>query len=188
MLYVHYKLEAANELSRSSKESVLNYLGGERYNKNRKSLEEEIGNTLESGYENNNEQKMLKDLYIRDLNTACIFTNVIIEGFAMSKDKEVNIVDVFQQKYQDYINKGKNGTMSHIVDTLAADRQFLDVAKQRISEMFETSRYTKTQRKYLRDVMFTAWLERGQKLRKNDIFDMFCLGCLDYENTREKNE
>lgn len=28
--------------------------------------------------------------------------------------------------------------------------------------------------------MFTAWFDRGQKLKKNDIFDMMCAGCLGY--------
>jgi hypothetical protein len=31
--------------------------------------------------------------------------------------------------------------------------------------------------------MFSAWFDRGQKLQKNDIFDMFCVGCLDYKDT-----
>ena len=34
--------------------------------------------------------------------------------------------------------------------------------------------------------MFTAWFERGQKLQKNDIFDMFCVGCLDHVNVKEQ--
>ena len=30
--------------------------------------------------------------------------------------------------------------------------------------------------------MLKAWLERGQKLRKNDIFDMICIASLDKIN------
>ena len=40
-------------------------------------------------------------------------------------------------------------------------------------------KYTNSQIKYLQDVMFTAWYNREQKLQKNDIFDMFCVGCMD---------
>lgn len=35
--------------------------------------------------------------------------------------------------------------------------------------------------------MFSAWFDRGQKLQKNDIFDMFCVGCLDAKDKREPN-
>lgn len=45
----------------------------------------------------------------------------------------------------------------------------------------------KNQIAHLKDVMFSAWFERGQKLQKNDIFNMFCFGCLDSaDKTKEK--
>ena len=49
--------------------------------------------------------------------------------------------------------------------------------------MFKKGGYTDTQINYLQNVMFSAWFYRGQKLQKNDIFDMFCVGCLDYKDT-----
>lgn len=75
---------------------------------------------------------------------------------------------------------GNTGTMPCIVDTLATDQHFLDIAKVKVSEMFKKGKYSATQRRYLRDVMFTSWFERGKKLDKNDIFDMLCVGCLDH--------
>ena len=48
--------------------------------------------------------------------------------------------------------------------------------------LFKNVGYTDTQINYLQNVMFTAWFDRGQKLQKNDIFDMFCIGCLDYKD------
>ena len=49
-----------------------------------------------------------------------------------------------------------------------------------VLDMFKKGKYSATQRRYLRDVMFTSWFERGKKLDKNDIFDMLCVGCLDH--------
>ena len=87
------------------------------------------------------------------------------------------------QTYQKSIESGldgNTGTMPCIVDTLATDQHFLDMAKVKVSEMFKKGKYSATQRRYLRDVMFTSWFERGKKLDKNDIFDMLCVGCLDH--------
>ena len=73
-----------------------------------------------------------------------------------------------------------------MIETLSNDLTFLNDAKIKISEMFQKGGYSETQRLYLRDVMFFSWFQRGQKLRKNDIFDMFCIGCLDYIDNNKK--
>ena len=36
--------------------------------------------------------------------------------------------------------------------------------------------------------MFTAWFDRAQKLKKNDIFDMMCSGCLNYTRPIKEGE
>ena len=35
---------------------------------------------------------------------------------------------------------------------------------------------------YFRNVMFKEWFDDGEKVRKNDIFDMFCIGALDVKD------
>lgn len=189
-LYAHYKLESATELSEDNKNSILNYIGRNGFKEYGGILKGKIQKELESGYEENKEQKLLKDFYIYELNEACIFIDIIVAACVACKAEDSDIIECIQGVYQDSVNlgmDGEKGTMPCIVDTLAIDTQFLSDAKQRIASMFEKWHYTHSQIVYLRDMMFTAWFDRGQKLQKNDIFDMFCVGCLDYQDER-KNE
>lgn len=189
-LYTHYKLEAENQLSDYNKESILKYIGKKGFKDYGGILKEKIKAELESGYVDNKEQKVLKDFYIQELNEWCIFADIIVAGCVACKDEQTDIISTIQNIYQRDVNMGMdgyNGTMPCIVDTLKTNLNFLSTAKYRISEMLKKGKYSETQRIYLRDVMFTSWFERGQKLQKNDIFDMFCVGCLDYINTKKQN-
>lgn len=101
-------------------------------------------------------------------------------------NNEDDIIASLQKAYNDAITNGmdgKGGTMPHIVDTLATDTAFLNTAKATIASMFKKGGYTDTQINYLQNVTFFAWFDRGQKFQKNDIFDMLCVGCLDYKDT-----
>ena len=147
-------------------------------------MKDEFTKSLNDGYDINKEQKILKDFYIKKLNDACLFIDMFIDGCVATRNEEVDIIKVIQETYQNDIElglDGQNGTMPCIVDKLVKDEVFLEEAKSKISSIIEKCMYSKIQSKYLRDVMFTAWFERGQKLQKNDIFDMFCVGCLDYD-------
>jgi hypothetical protein len=187
-LYAHYKLESATELSEGNKSSILNYIGRNGFKEYGGILDEKIQKELASGYADNKEQNVLKNFYIHELNEACLFIDIIIAGCIACKDEDSDLVKCIQGIYHNKISlgmDGSNGTMPCIVDTLATDTRFLSDAKQRIANMFKKGHYTDSQIAYLRDVMFTAWFNRGQKLQKNDIFDMFCVGCLDYKDTSE---
>lgn len=51
-----------------------------------------------------------------------------------------DIISIVQQTYQKSIESGldgNTGTMPCIVDTLATDQHFLDIAKVKVSEMFK---------------------------------------------------
>ncbi len=189
-LYAHYKLESATELSEDNKNSILDYIGINGFKEYGDILKEKIQKELASGYEENKEQNVLKKFYINQLNEACIFIDIIVAACIACKAEDSDIIECIQGVYQDSVNlgmDGEKGTMPCIVDTLATDTQFLSDAKQRIASMFEKWHYTNSQIAYLRDMMVTAWFDRGQKLQKNDIFDMFFVGCLDYQDER-KNE
>lgn len=189
-LYAHYKLMMTDELSEANKSSVLEYIGRIAYKEYQNKLETEIQNELQSGYDENKEKKVLKDFYIRELNDACIFINILIEGCIECKANKEDILSGIQQTYEKSISgglDGYNGTMPYIVDVLVQDSEFLSMAKLKVSEMFGKGNYSAMQRKYLCDVMFTSWFERGKKIDKNDIFDMFCVGCLDHVDKSMKN-
>lgn len=81
-----------------------------------------------------------------------------------------------------------NGTMPGIVSVLQTNIKFLEYAKQRISDMFLKHGYNRYQTDYLKEVMFNAWFDRAQKLKKNDIFDMLCAGCLGYIRPLKQGE
>ena len=182
-LYAHYKLEMTDGLSQKNKDAILGYIGRVAYKEYQNLLEERIKEELQSGYDENKEKKVLKDFYIQELNEACVLTNIIIQGCVACRQDKEDIISIVQQTYQKSIENGLDGnmgTMPCIVDTLATDQHFLDIAKVKVSEMFKKGKYSATQRRYLRDVMFTSWFERGKKLDKNDIFDMLCVGCLDH--------
>lgn len=185
-LYTHYKLTTSNVLSEDNKESILDYIGRKGYKEYGKILEEKIKDELDSGYEENKEQKVLKDFYIHELNEWCVFVDMIIAGCEACKDESSDLIEIMQNAYQNDIAAGMDGTMSCIVNALSIDSIFLQDAKTKIAKMFTKAGYSKTQRVYMREVMFTAWFERGQKLQKNDIFDMFCVGCLDAKEREKK--
>lgn len=71
-----------------------------------------------------------------------------------------------------------DGIMTIISAALTADSTFLKYAENKISDIFLQKGYSKHQAQYI-EFMLEAWLERGQKLKKNDIFDMLCVGVLD---------
>lgn len=52
--------------------------------------------------------------------------------------------------------------------------------------MFLKHGYNRYQTDYLKEVMFNAWFDRAQKLKKNDIFDMLCAGCLGYKTIKTR--
>lgn len=187
-LYAHYKLEQNSKLTDEQKEKVLVFLARKDFKKHAEKLESIFETTLRNGYETHKEQNILKNLYIKELNEACLIIDIMITGFSSAVQGDDDIIANLQMTYQEMTNKGldgMNGTMPVIVDTLAKDNTFLQQAKAKVADMFKRGKYSPTQRVYLRDVMFTAWFDRGQKLQKNDIFDMFCVGCLDYVDPKE---
>ena len=99
------------------------------------------------------------------------------------RDESSDIIEAIQAAYDESVTKGFdgiNGTMPGIVAWLQNNTVFLEQVKTKILDVFQKHHYNKFQTEYLRNVMFTAWFDRGQKLKKNDIFDMMCAGCLGY--------
>ena len=181
-LYAHYKLEN-KILTNEQKDKVLLFLASEDFKARAEEIEGMIKESLKDGYKNHNEQNVLKSLYIHELNEACLLIDIVITGASSVIQGDDDIIANIQATYDEMKSKGldgNNGTMPVIAGFLANDNAFLHQFKAKVADMFKKGKYSPTQREYLRDVMFTAWFDRGQKLQKNDIFDMFCVGCLDY--------
>lgn len=144
---------------------------------------ESFKDVLRIGYDQDKDQNLLKAKYIDKLNEACQISDVVLAGCTACRDENSDMIGEIQAAYDESITKGfdgLNGTMPGIVAQLQNNTIFLEYAKTKIAEMFQKHGYNKFQTEYLRNIMFTAWFDRGQKLKKNDIFDMMCAGCLAY--------
>lgn len=182
LLFFAYKLDLTPDLTEEEKQSIDNWIR-EVYRQNRDEKKMiEIKDALRNGYMVNDEARVIKNKYIEILNRECIFIELILNGCLAVKEKKKDILSVLQLTYEQVVQDGldgNNGTMKYIDDVLSTDLIFLDYAKDKFSIMFQKHGYTKIQCLYLKEIMFDAWMNRRQKLRKNDIFDMFCVGVLD---------
>lgn len=190
LLFFAYRLETKDKLTEEEKYSIESWIRREYRNCIDEDKTKEIKDALYAGYMNKDEQRVIKKKYIEILNRECVFIEIILDAFVAVKENKKDIVSLIQTTYEDVVRNGldgQNGTMDYIKDVFLADEHFLSYAKDRFCKMFEKHRYTKMQRLYLKEVMFDAWMNRGQKLRKNDIFDMFCVGALDCKNSIERS-
>lgn len=191
LLYAKYRIDFTNEFSDKVKNSIFNFIGAENIKGYAKTLHGIIKQKLSDGYSGHAEQKSLKEIYIKELEETCLFIELIISSAIAIGKNESDLIDVLKKTYakrESFSAYTHNSTMASIVNAFLNDQTFLEYAKDRISKMFIKHGYSKSQIAYLKDVMFSAWFERGQKLQKNDIFDMFCFGCLDFvDKTKEKS-
>lgn len=145
---------------------------------NQKTLNEFKG-ALREGYSNGDEIQTLKEKYIERLSEECsIYRGIVVavREFAQEGEK-------LYEKMKEEIDSIREQFMSqqvmqHIKNRVEFDQAFLAIAYKKIPEIFENNGLTHHQSLYLSE-MLSAWLDRGQKLRKNDIMDMFCFGVLD---------
>lgn len=192
LLYLEFRKKNMPSLTEEQKGMISYYIGKQVNKENITKYKNEFTNILEKGYETNNEEKTLKDSYIDALNEECISINLLIELIMNYENKEVSLIELLQKKYAELIACGfdtdspEKETMKNIVSELSSNLTYLNYSKERISQIFKKKKFASHQCEYIRDIMLTAWLERGQKLRKNDIFDMLCVGALDYKNSNNK--
>lgn len=182
-LYLEYRLSEIGIFSEDEEKGIWNLLGKKDLYDNKESLIKEFELSLRGGYLYGKDQNVLKAKYIEKLNEACQIIDVTLAACAACIEKEVDIVDRIEKAYNESIAKGFdgiNGTMPGIVTLLKTNTVFLEEAKTKISNMFQKHNYNRYQTEYLRTIMFTAWFDRAQKLKKNDIFDMMCAGCFIY--------
>ncbi|WP_029324718.1 hypothetical protein [Butyrivibrio sp. AE3004] len=164
---------------------------------------EELRATLKDAYDNHydHEQQLLKEKYIELLEDACMLTDTVIElistkGISVSS---LDICDVEVSVRQKYISlrakKPDNYLMESICDLLTSRPDFIDLAKNRLAEMYSSRgklfkdrksfAFKPIQIEYIAEEMYHSWIDNAQKFRKNDIFDLFFLGCADFKDDRK---
>lgn len=181
LLYADYYLKSCHLIKSELKEKVLSYLGREISNELREDYYTQFTVALKSGYfDNNKSQQYLKKKYIELLVQNCVIFQMIIDAMAKFQEDEEDLYAVICKSAADARSNGftDDGIMKIIVNALSVDSVFLKYAENEISNIFLRKGYSKHQAQYIK-LMLEAWLERGQKLIKNDIFDMLCVGVLD---------
>ena len=182
-MYLEYRLQEIGDFTEKEEKGIWDFLGRKEAQEEGDAIIEAFKDVLRIGYDQDKDQNLLKAKYIDKLNEACQIIDVVLAGCSACRDENSDLIGEIQAAYAESITKGFdgiNGTMPGIVAQLQNNTVFLEQAKTKISSMFQKHHYNIFQTEYLRNVMFTAWFDRGQKLKKNDIFDMMCAGCLAY--------
>lgn len=190
-LYLEYRLSEMNKFTENQEKGIWEFLGRKEFQENQEVVTNEFKNALKVGYEQGKDQNILKEKYIDVLNDACKVIDLTLAGCAACIENQIDIIEAIQKANAESDSKGfdgLNGTMPGIVSVLQTNIKFLEYAKQRISDMFLKHGYNRYQTDYLKEVMFNAWFDRAQKLKKNDIFDMLCAGCLGYIRPLKQGE
>ena len=154
-LYAHYRLEQNKTLTKEQRDNVLWFLARGDFETHADEIENKFKEALKEGYKDHKEQNVLKNLYINELNEACLLIDIMIAGVSSSLSGKTDIIADIQSTYNEMISKGLdgvNGTMPVIVDTLATDVAFLNLAKTKVADMFKKGKYSPTQRQYLSEV------------------------------------
>lgn len=181
LLYANYYLKNCDSLDTAQRDSILSYLGRDMTNGMRNDQCSQLTIALQNGYANSNRsQQALKEKYIELLIQNCVVFQMIIDTSVKFLEDEDDLYSVMCKSAADAKNNGftSDEVMQTIKTALNTDSAFLQTAENEISSIFERKGYSKHQAAYLKS-MLKAWLERGQKLIKNDIFDMLCVGALD---------
>jgi len=189
LLYADYYLKSFPSLSDDTRENALHFLGIDFSNEMKNDYISELTKALKDGYSDNNKsQQYLKKKYMELLVQNCAIFQMFIDAMVtFLQNEHEDLYTVMCNSAQKARNSGfdEDHIMRIVVDALATDSTFLQEAKTRIPDIFREKGYTKHQAKYIKTLL-SAWLERGQKLKKNDIFDMLYVGSVDKQVVNRK--
>ena len=186
LLYANHYLKSVSELDDKTKGNVLWYIGKELSSEMKDEYMRELTDSLKNGYDDNNKsQQYLKNKYMELLVQSCIMYRIIIDTIVKFFENEHDLYAIMCKSAADARANGftDRDMMRIIVAALAEDAVFMQEAKVKIPAIFVRKGYSIHQAEYMR-VLLEAWLERGQKLRKNDIFDMLYVGAVDKQVTK----
>lgn len=189
LLYADYYLKSFPSLSDDTRGNVLHFLGIDFSNEMKNDYISELTKALKDGYSDNNKsQQYLKKKYMELLVQNCAIFQMFIDAMVtFLRNEHEDLYTVMCNSAKKARNNGFDDEhiMKIVVDALANDSVFLQDAKTKIPAAFIKRGYTKHQAEYIK-ILLSAWLERGQKLRKNDIFDMLYVGSVDKKVTNSQ--
>lgn len=185
LMYANYYLKFCAALDNRTRGNVLSFLGRDLSNELKDEYMTQLTDSLRIGYaDNNKSQQYLKKKYMELLVQNCVIFRMIIDTMVKYLEGGQNLYAAMCKSALDaQINGFTDGeVMKKIVEALAEDSAFMQEAKTEIPAIFLRKGYSKHQAGYIK-VLLEAWLERGQKIRKNDIFDMLYVGSIDKQVT-----
>ena len=164
-VYIESLLEDNYNLDNKVKDKLRLFLVGDMSVANDKKHEHKLQERLQAGYDINKEKQVLKNEYIKLLTEECLFAHLIInamEGYLAGTE---DLIEIIQSTAQNVEMQGVND--EEIMKTITVQ---LENSKVILKAKEHQARYI--------GEMFEAWTIRSQKLRKNDIFDMFYVGVM----------
>ena len=189
LLYANYYLKTYTSINKISADNILSYFGRGIQTYLKDDYRNQLKTSLETGYNDQDKGlQYLKKKYMDLLTQNCIISHILTDTFNGFINDEEDLYAIMCQSADVAKSQGLNinDTMTVIKTALSNDPVFLAEAECEIRDIFIRKGYTKHQALYVQH-MLGAWLERGQKIRKNDIFDMLCVGSLDKKDI-DKNK
>ena len=179
LLYANYHFKTNQKLDKNVQDNLM-LLMGKELNYMEDYLDQ-LSESLYSGYaDRNKSEQYLKKKYMELLTQNCVIIHMItdaVEGVLDNKDDLLSIMCTTAQNVKTGLFTNSN-TMKTIRDNLANDSTFITYAKDEIVDIFINKGFSYYQSKYIK-YMLSAWIDNAQQLRKNDIFDMLCMGIMD---------
>lgn len=181
-LYLYYAMNEYSNFTDENKNSILQYIWVNVW-REEKDPKIRLKSALENGYKVDKPDQYLKEEYLKLLTEDCYLIKVILSGIDGVKKNEADLVNFIKQQLNEF-KQNKNVThktvMQHFAIVMSNDRNFLNYATNNISNSCIKVGMPKGQADYIAQQMLPAWLNRAQQIKKNDIFDMFCMniyGC-----------
>lgn len=190
LLFTSYYLNSSIRFSELNKEAILSLIGNDIRKRSENEELKQIARRLKHAYSNSKESpiRIAKELYMDHLSVKCLQSIMIVEGIAADAAGNDNYYSVASEA-SDIARSNRlnhDEAAKYVSDSLKADSEFIKLTEKEIPKRFEKKNYSKHQSLYAGE-MISAWIERGKKLQKNDIFDMLCFGVLDYNSVEGEN-
>lgn len=184
MVYADFYIKQKSNIDASNGDKILSWLGKDFSLYNRAERKSQIHQGLIDGYNIGKEEKTIREIYIELLAEECIISREIIDMVSKYLENEPDLISILQQAANDAVSDGitKESVMQVISTSLRGDKAVIQNSKSEIIQIYRRQNFTEHQAKYIGE-MFERWMISGQKLWKNDIFDMFFVGAMDKQVT-----
>ena len=166
-------------------------------------IKDELNKTLVDAYINHEkqEEKIFKDKFVELLEKCCQYVDFVIDVIASYGNSfseiDINIVrnNIVNNYLKMHASSSDNVVMNHLSEVVTKNKSLLAFFMNHVADMFskdgilfqgkEKYAFNDYQVSYIKEEMLVSWLENKQKFRKNDIYDLFFLGCGSYRDDTE---